>query len=296
MGPKYEFTGETIKGYWCSTILHRIRRLSDGKIGGWIESEENLSQDGNCWVDDEAKVYYRGKVLGNAQVYGNAEIQEGTIKDNARMYDNARMHFHSACIKDNAQVYGNAWIMGEVCDNAQVYDNAGIYGDNVVGMPKVFGDAKIYGNARLDGKMEVNYDVKDKTINLREKKKNTAIIKDFIYKIDDSNKFTIQLYGDDSVDDYFDEPVSTNTKHNTLVICAVDTKVPLFKLEKVSVENEVNYKFIVDITNDSGDTFIIRSIIKDKDQLNKLIEQTAVSLSAFPQFAKYADDLENCIE
>jgi hypothetical protein len=277
-------------------IIHRIRRLSDGKIGGWIESEENLSQEGNCWVDDEAKVYWGAKVLGNAQVYGNAQMEAGTIKDNARLYDNAWMGLWSSCIKDNAQVYGNASNMGEICDNAQVYDKAVVYGDNVVGMPKVFGDAKIYGNARLDGKMEVNYDVKDKTINLREKKKNIAIIKDFIYKIDDSNKFIIQLNGDDSVDDYFDEPVSTNTKHNTLVICAIDTKVPLFKLEKVSVENEVNYKFIVDITNDDGDTFMIKSIIKDKDQLNTLITQTVEALTAYPQFAKYADDLESCIE
>jgi len=43
---KYEFTGETMN-YECHT-LHRIRWISDGEIGGWIEKEENLSQDGNC--------------------------------------------------------------------------------------------------------------------------------------------------------------------------------------------------------------------------------------------------------
>ena len=46
MGPKYEFTDKTITN--DGHILHEIRRLSDGKIGGWIESEDNLSQEGNC--------------------------------------------------------------------------------------------------------------------------------------------------------------------------------------------------------------------------------------------------------
>ena len=55
MGPKYIFTGET-KNYE-GHLLHRIRRLSDGALGGWIQKEENLSQEGNCWIDDEAYVY-----------------------------------------------------------------------------------------------------------------------------------------------------------------------------------------------------------------------------------------------
>ena len=42
MGPKYKFTDET-KSSIEGNILHRIKRLSDGKLGGWIEKEENLS-------------------------------------------------------------------------------------------------------------------------------------------------------------------------------------------------------------------------------------------------------------
>ncbi len=58
---KYEFTDETIEvdGY----ILHRIRALRDfgsvhaGDLGGFIESEDNLSHDGTCWVHFGAWVY-----------------------------------------------------------------------------------------------------------------------------------------------------------------------------------------------------------------------------------------------
>ena len=47
-----EFEGRT---------LYRIRALRDfndvkkGNIGGYIESESNLSQEGDCWVYDNAK-------------------------------------------------------------------------------------------------------------------------------------------------------------------------------------------------------------------------------------------------
>ena len=65
---KYELTSETKYG------LTRIRALKDfgtvkaGDLGGWIEKEYNLSQEGNAWVSGNACVY------GNAWVYGNALI------------------------------------------------------------------------------------------------------------------------------------------------------------------------------------------------------------------------------
>ena len=91
---KYELTDETIDV--SGTTLHRIKALKDfgnvkkGELGGYVESERNLSQEGNCWVCGNAKVCGDAKVCGNAKVYGNA------------------------------WVYGNA----EVCGNARVYGDA----------------------------------------------------------------------------------------------------------------------------------------------------------------------------
>ena len=65
---KYEFTGETKGG------LKQIRRISDGVIGGWIQSEYNLSQYGNAWVYGYARVHGNARVYGYAQVYGNAWV------------------------------------------------------------------------------------------------------------------------------------------------------------------------------------------------------------------------------
>ncbi len=67
MEKKYDFTDE-MKVFGGIT-LRRIVALRDfgdvkaGDKGGWIEKEENLSQDGNAWV------------FGNAQVCGDAWVR-----------------------------------------------------------------------------------------------------------------------------------------------------------------------------------------------------------------------------
>ena len=60
---KYEFTGET-RVLSSTTILHKIRAVIDipsagvnaGDIGGWIESDSNLSHDYDAWVDGDAHI------------------------------------------------------------------------------------------------------------------------------------------------------------------------------------------------------------------------------------------------
>ena len=75
---KYEFTGE-VKIVFGIT-LHRIKAvisfgpIIQGELGGWIEKEENLSQNCNAWVYDNAKVYGNAKVCGNACVCGDAKV------------------------------------------------------------------------------------------------------------------------------------------------------------------------------------------------------------------------------
>lgn len=120
MEKKYGFTGE-MKA--CGGItLRRIVALRDfgdvkaGDKGGWIEKEENLSQDVDAWVCGDARVYGNALVCGNAQVCGNARV----------------------C--DNAWVFGDAWVRGD----ARVYDNAWVFGDALV-----CGDARVCGNAQV---------------------------------------------------------------------------------------------------------------------------------------------------
>ena len=120
------------------------------------------------------------------------------------------------------------------------------------------------------------------------------VTKDFIHKIDDSNKLTVQSQFD-SIDEFFSTEIEDDVKMNTLVICAIDTKMPLFKVEKSKSDNQIDYKFIVDITTDRGEHFNIEAFIQSQEQLNKLIQQTVDALNLYEQFSKYADDLENCL-
>jgi hypothetical protein len=86
---KYEFTGETCK--YQGRTLHRIRALIDiaavgltaGQLGGWIETEANLSQSGTGWVYEQAIVCGSGVIWGGTirggTIYGGT-IRGGTIK------------------------------------------------------------------------------------------------------------------------------------------------------------------------------------------------------------------------
>ena len=120
-------------------------------------------------------------------------------------------------------------------------------------------------------------------------------IKDFVYKIDDSNTLKIES-SYESCDAFFDDNSKESFESNeAIVILAVDTKIPLIKLEKALKDEKQVYKFIVDITNEDGDDFIVRSIISSKEKFNQLLESTINALNEYPQFSKYANDLENCI-
>jgi carbonic anhydrase/acetyltransferase-like protein (isoleucine patch superfamily) len=323
MGPKYEFTDETInhKGH----LLHRIKRLSNGELGGWIEKEDNLSQEGNCWVDGNAYVYDDASVYGNAKVYRNAEVM-----GNAKIYGNAKV-YDSAYVYGNAKIYGNAEVEGyaKVYEDAEVYEDAKVYGNaEVYGQAKVYGNAlicgwanvygnaivycnaevcghaKVYGNVVVAGKSQVygnaelygihlliDANINDEVLSNDSPKE---VIQDFIYKVDDSNKLTTQTEYE-SIDEFFSSSIANDIKLDTLIICSVDTKEPLIKLQKVETENKTEYKFIVDITNEDGDNFMFQSIIKSQEQLNQLIQQTVDALKSYSKFSKYIDDLANCL-
>jgi len=60
--------------------LYRIKALRNfgsvktGYLGGYIESEFNLSHQGNAWICDDAKVFGNAQVYGDALVSGNAKV------------------------------------------------------------------------------------------------------------------------------------------------------------------------------------------------------------------------------
>lgn len=151
MEAKYELTDETIE--WECITLYRIKALRDfgdvkaGDLGGFVESEDNLSDYGNCWI------------------YNNARVCEGsTIEDDAKISNNAWVTGCS-CVCDNARVYGHAKVFGgsTISDQSRVFLHACVEDSTVTDQSRVYGHAIISecwlsDNARVYGYTELYND------------------------------------------------------------------------------------------------------------------------------------------
>jgi carbonic anhydrase/acetyltransferase-like protein (isoleucine patch superfamily) len=129
---KYEFTGETVE--FKGRTLYRIRRITDGLVGGYIRKESNLSHEGSCFVYDNAKVYEDAEVSENAIVSGNADISGyAKLRGNCHVTDNAELDSH-ATVEQNAIIGGNAKLTfcARITGNRKIF-----YGYIESGMPYV---------------------------------------------------------------------------------------------------------------------------------------------------------------
>jgi carbonic anhydrase/acetyltransferase-like protein (isoleucine patch superfamily) len=141
---KYELTQESVQAH--DLTLHRVKALIDfgqvsaGDIGGFVESEANLSQEGTCWIYDNSGC------SGNSCVSGDASVSEGS------------WIYGDATVSGNATVRGSSWISG----NAAISDNALVSGKSLVsGNATVSGSASVSdqswvsGNAKIRGNTEL---------------------------------------------------------------------------------------------------------------------------------------------
>lgn len=92
-------TFETVEGY----------EVQAGETGGWIEKPENLDQDGQCWVADEAIVFG-----GSACVKDNALVADNAVCEGSACED--------AVVRGEASIKSKAICMGHslICDSAIV--------------------------------------------------------------------------------------------------------------------------------------------------------------------------------
>ncbi len=88
---KYELTTtyKTVNG----VVVYQIKALQNislysvltNDLGGYVEGEHNLSQDGNCWINVDSTVYGNIKVINDAFV-GGVTILHRDITIDGRMY------------------------------------------------------------------------------------------------------------------------------------------------------------------------------------------------------------------
>lgn len=116
------------------TVLHRIQANRDlsfigkkdvpeGTLGGWVESERNLS--GYSWVGDNAEVYGGARVinsviLGNSIVRDDAVVKESTVWKSSVIEDDAEV--------GESLVSGHAHISGSSVLDKSVFSGYGSVG------------------------------------------------------------------------------------------------------------------------------------------------------------------------
>lgn len=136
---KYEITEITHPKYpW----LHRIRarcqvneQVGPGALGGYVQTEDNLSQDGTCWIYDQAIC-----------------CEEAVVEDDGRMFDGAVAR-GSALISGDARMFeravaeGNSsFFSGELKEDARLSENAVVNRSDNGLSPLIGRKSNVYGS------------------------------------------------------------------------------------------------------------------------------------------------------
>ena len=122
--------------------LHRIRAVTDltedvlaGMLGGYVESCDNLDQDGRAWISADAIA------CENAVVCGDAVLTDHAVaRGDAYVGNNAMMTDH-AIAQDDAAICGGL-LTGEscVCGYAVIRQD-----EQTLCAPTIGGSARVYG-------------------------------------------------------------------------------------------------------------------------------------------------------
>ncbi|MEN0582796.1 MULTISPECIES: YdcK family protein [unclassified Kosakonia] len=172
-----------IGGEKRSVALRQIIALRDfndvvaGSAGGWVDNENVLDQQGNCWIYDENSMVFLGSaVRGNARITqpcvichdvviaDNAWVDGSEISHGAKLSDNVTIQ--ASTVRGGCHLRGDARILsgcdiiaakGLTLDNEQIlqiYDRATVSHSRVVHQAQIYGDA-IVNYAFIEHRAEV---------------------------------------------------------------------------------------------------------------------------------------------
>lgn len=131
---KYEFTEKVflMKHYGTEIELHQIRALQDiplhgvkaGDVGGWIQSEENLSQNGSCWIGIDGLVYDEAQVLEDAFVKSGNVYDIAIVKGQSLIDNQSTISGISPCIVEGGSVISRSTIVdSHIHGNTEIRDS-----------------------------------------------------------------------------------------------------------------------------------------------------------------------------
>ncbi len=154
---KYEITTNELvldgRKFFQVKALKEFGNVKAGQLGGYVESEENLSQLGNCWINQDVVLMHDARVEDDAVVTGDSVVRnKGVVRGYA--------HVRNATVCDNGVVEGTAYVIGGNYDynSIVIKDNAVVRGD-ISGSFVICGNAIITGGADSYGNMWIGTDV-----------------------------------------------------------------------------------------------------------------------------------------
>nr|DAR02701.1 MAG TPA: Putative transferase, nesg, ydcK, Structural Genomics.38A [Caudoviricetes sp.] len=145
---KYELVPETVTKFY-SKPTYRIRALKDfsdvkkGQYGGYVESEENLSQSGNCWIYDDSIVGSRSRVLDNAIVKDSSKVINGSEISDDAIIEKGSLIDESSVVCDRSRVISSlvtessAVIYSSIVNEDSMIEQGSTVFNAIVG-PKVY--------------------------------------------------------------------------------------------------------------------------------------------------------------
>jgi len=154
MSKKYEITDRKIQV--GTKTLYQIRALKNGvsfykdQLGGYVEGPHNLTQTGDAWISQNAKVFDKARVRENAHVRGFAEVSGCAVVGGSAVVSG-----HSQ-IKDRAAVGGHSTILGSTLildrariQNSEIHDSVQIAGSSVICDSTINNNCVITGHSNI---------------------------------------------------------------------------------------------------------------------------------------------------
>ena len=94
--------------YRMQALRYVRNDVPEGEVGGYLESEANLSHEGTCWLFDEACAYEDARVEGEATLWGYA-----TLRGKAKLIEGANL-WGQAIVQGEAKVGGTSFLDDQV--------------------------------------------------------------------------------------------------------------------------------------------------------------------------------------
>ncbi|MBV8873138.1 MAG: hypothetical protein JO014_10460 [Metakosakonia sp.] len=161
----YQINGEKQKVSLRQIIAVRdFGDVTAGTVGGWVEDETTLSQEGDCWiydvnsmvfanshVRDDARLTQPCLVCHDVEIGGNSWVDAAELSHGAVLSDNVTVQ--TSTVRGACHLFGNARILhgceiiaaqGLTPDNQQIlqiYDRATVTHSRVVHQAQIYGDA-----------------------------------------------------------------------------------------------------------------------------------------------------------